>query len=194
MALVEGLPCRVGFIDSSITFLMALLSADASAPCSIQAQSSSLAQRFLAIISRPGPPHLLDVSPAGILAANTVIAALSAACPRDGLLADRNVVGWLIGLLAEPHISALLIWPLSSGGNRTGVANLLEAVCAAICKPFTNSEASPQDPVLKRVANDVQVCSSDHSSVEKGSFISIRLSDIAFHAPSVLQLVQTAAS
>ena len=157
MAPVEGPPCRVGFLDSPIALLTALLAADPAAPCAAAAHGSPLAQTFTRLVSTPAPAVPLDLSPSGVLAANMAIAAISAARPRDGLLASRDLVAWLLGLLAEPHVSALLVWPLSNGGNRTGVAHLLEAVCAAICKPFTNSEAAPQDAALKRVANNVQV-------------------------------------
>ena len=165
LAVVEGLPCRAGFADAAIAFLEGLMRGGSASPSQQAAHSSSLAEALLAMLSPSEGANgsaqapALDLSPCGVLSACHALAALIAARPHDALLPEARV-RWLLRLLAPEHMSALIVWPTHFSGNRKGVMRLLDTVCLPLQQPLVNQELAANDPVVRRHATALQVCST----------------------------------
>ena len=158
LAPLEGLPCRAGFADAPIAFLDALLASGSNTPSHSAAHSSCLAAALLDVTApAASPPPPLDLSPAGVLASCSALAAVIAARPHEDLLASDARIAWLLRLLSPEHLAALVVWPTHFAGNRKGVSRLLDAACVPLQQPFANQEAAAKDPVTRRIATGLHV-------------------------------------
>lgn len=164
---LEGLPCRAGVLDAPFQFLTALLPApqpdsNASAqslPSASVIMNSPLVAAFLSVLSGPHA-GLHDLSPNGALRVPQILGRMVSTSAGAAVLSERAHVSRLVGLLAPQHISALLVWPINSGGNRKGVTDLVNAVCWALNHAFTVSEQAGRDNARKAAEAKLMVRSA----------------------------------
>ena len=74
-----------------------------------------------------------------------------------GFMTDKGTVGRLLSLLSSSHLSALLVWPINSGGNRKGVTELVDLVCTTLNSVFMASEVAPGDASRKHAEHALVV-------------------------------------
>jgi hypothetical protein len=137
MAAIEGLPCRIGLLDSSFAFMYALSQADLSSQA---LGASPVVQSFLSTLTRVRTKPL-DASPKGVVCANQSLAMLAHAQTHVKVLMDKAVVERLLTMLNPEHFTALTRWPTQEGGNRQGANDLLDSVMSVLNQPFNLSEA-----------------------------------------------------
>lgn len=161
LEMLEGLPCRSGLLDAPFSYLLSLLPphANADLPCAQRALESPLARATASALSGP-PENLLDLSPVGIKLAPQLMERMVAVGIGAGIMSDKGSVGRLLSLLSQPHLSALLVWPINSGGNRKGVTELVDHVCKTLNSVFWASEVSPQDSSRKHAEQALVVGTS----------------------------------
>lgn len=139
---LEGLPCRTGLLDAPFLFLHSLLpNPDPHhhahiLPSTSPVLKSPLVAAFLSVLASPDT-SLLDLSPSGAIWVPRILGRMIGTTDGVAVLTDSARVKRLVGLLAPQHISALLVWPINSGGNRKGVTDLVNAVCLALTHSFT---------------------------------------------------------
>eukprot|EP00892_Ulva_mutabilis_P007689 jgi/Ulvmu1/5292/UM022_0086.1 len=150
---LEGLPCRAGLLDAPFQFLAALLPSPVldgkatapSLPNTPAIMNSPLVAAFLSVLSG-SDTGLQDLSPNGALRIPQILGRMVSTSAGAAVLTEQAHVSRLVGLLAPQHVSALLVWPINSGGNRKGVTDLVNAVCWALNHAFIVSEQSGRDP------------------------------------------------
>lgn len=158
LEMMEGLPCRTGLLDAPFAYLLSLVPPHASAdlPCAQHALESPLARATTSALSGP-PENLLDLSPVGVKLATQILDRVVTVGIGAGVMAEKSTVARLLSFLSQSHLSALLIWPINSGGNRKGVTELVDLVCKTLNSVFWASEASPQDNTRKRAEQELVV-------------------------------------
>lgn len=168
MEALEGLPCRAGMLDAPFQFLASLLPlplADPkmpapSLPSTPTVVNSPLVAAFLSVLSGPDS-GLLDLSPTGAICVPQVLGRVTATTDGVAVLTERAYVKRLVGLLAPHHISALLVWPINSGGNRKGVTDLVNAVCWSLTCSFAVCEQPMRDN--RRLAAEAKLLVRQHA-------------------------------
>jgi hypothetical protein len=142
LELLEGLPCRSGLLDAPFSYLLSLVPPHASAelPCAERALNSPLARATASALSGP-PENLLDLSPVGVKLAPQLMERMVLVGIGAGIMTDKASVGRLLSFLSQPHLSALLVWPINSGGNRKGVTELVDLVFSGHLKHLRKTAA-----------------------------------------------------
>ena len=102
---------------------------------------------------------MLDLSPVGVKLAPQLLERMVAVGIGAGIMTDNGTVGRLLSLLSSSHLSALLVWPINSGGNRKGVTELVDLVCKTLNSVFMASEMAPADASRKHAEHALVVCS-----------------------------------
>jgi hypothetical protein len=148
--MLEGLPCRSGLLDAPFAYLLSLVPPHATAdlPCAQKGLESPLARATASALSGP-TENLLDLSPVGVKLAPQLLERMVLVGTGAGIMTDKSTVGRLLSLLSQTHLSALLVWPINSGGNRKGVTELVDIVCKTLNSVFWASEVAPQDSSRK---------------------------------------------
>jgi hypothetical protein len=143
MAATEGLPCRIGLLDSSFAFMYSLSQADQSSQA---LGAGPLVQTFLKTLTRPRTQPI-DVSPKGVVFANQSLAMLAHVPAHIKVLGDNAIIERMLSMLNPEHFTALTRWPTQEGGNRQGANELLDSVMAVLNQPFNLSEAGSSKSV-----------------------------------------------
>lgn len=162
---LEGLPCRSGLLDAPFQFLFSLLPspqvegnpAVPSLPNASVTMNSPLVSAFLSVLSGPHT-GLQDLSPDGAIRIPRILGRMVSTSAGAVVLSDKACVSPLVGLLSPQHISALLVWPINSGGNRRGVTDMVNAVCNTLNHTFAVSETSGRDSARRAAENKLMVC------------------------------------
>jgi hypothetical protein len=161
LEILEGLPCRVGLLDAPFAYLLSLIPphAHAAVPCVHRALESPLARATASALSGPHE-NLLDLSPVGTMTATKIMERMVSIGTGASIMSDHGAVSRLLGLLSQLHLSALLVWPINSGGNRKGVTELVNYICVALNSVFVAAEMAPQDSGRKQAEQALVVCFS----------------------------------